>query len=91
MVYVPDFYIGRTEVTAAQYDRFVAAKGAPHPLQYEVLDTWTRIGNDVSSYCGEWLSRITGRVFALLTEAQWKKAARGVDAEDTLGETTPLQ
>ena len=34
--------------------------------------------NDADAYC-KWLSRKTGMTFKLPTEAQWEKAARGVD------------
>jgi formylglycine-generating enzyme required for sulfatase activity len=88
-VELPDYRIGKFPVTNEQYAVFVAQTGrlvepaldwpgqAPskklerHPVSgvtwYEAMD-----------YC-LWLSEQTGRGYSLPNEAEWEKAARGVD------------
>jgi len=73
------FAVGRTEVTFAEWDTCVAAGVCP-----EVRDsTWGRgdrpvinvTWEEAKQYVG-WLSRVTGKKYGLLTEAEWEYAAR---------------
>lgn len=86
-VSLPDFYISRMLITNAHYAVFVRATGhaAPrhwkdgevpldrvdHPVTYVLWD-------DARDFC-DWLSRETGQLVRLPTEAEWEKAARGTD------------
>jgi formylglycine-generating enzyme required for sulfatase activity len=73
-VELPPFFLGRCEITRAQYARFCRATGRPLPAappgagpEHPVSGiTWT----DASAYC-RWAKG------ALPTEAQWEAAARG--------------
>ena len=84
-VLVPEFHIARTLVTNAQYALYVQATGAKTPDHWEhgqppkgkldhpvVRVSW----HDAIAYCA-WLSRRTGKLIALPSEAEWEKAARG--------------
>jgi len=77
------FYLSVTEITNAQYGRFLKATGAKSPLywgdknlnapnQPVVGVTWF----DAAAFC-RWLTRATGVTCQLPTEAQWEAAARG--------------
>jgi len=77
------FYISVTEITNAQYGRFLKATGAKAPLywgdknlnapnQPVVGVTWF----DAVAFC-RWLTRVTGVTCKLPTESQWEAAARG--------------
>jgi formylglycine-generating enzyme required for sulfatase activity len=73
------FAVGKTEVTFAQWDTCVAAGACP-----EVRDsTWGRgdrpvinVTWDEARQYAAWLTRITGKAYGLLTEAEWEYAAR---------------
>jgi formylglycine-generating enzyme required for sulfatase activity len=72
------FAVSKFEVTFAEWDACVAADACP-----PVADHWGR-GNmpainvswsDAKQYIG-WLSRLTGKEYRLLSEAEWEYAAR---------------
>jgi sulfatase modifying factor 1 len=77
------FYISATEITNAQYGRFLQATGYKAPLYWEdknlngpnqpvVGVTWF----DAVAFC-RWLTKVTGVTHSLPTEDQWEAAARG--------------
>ncbi len=77
------FYISVTEITNAQYGRFVKATGHKKPLYWQdqnlngpnqpvVGVTW----HDAAAFC-RWLTKVTGAPYELPTENQWEVAARG--------------
>ncbi|MFB0534923.1 MAG: SUMF1/EgtB/PvdO family nonheme iron enzyme [Anaerolineae bacterium] len=86
-VYLSEFYIGKTQVTNAQYAAFVKATKCKAPTHWNrgkipsgkenhpvVNVSW----DDAVAFC-QWLSPETGKPFRLPTEAEWEKAARGTD------------
>jgi len=86
-VHLPDYQIARTPVTNAQYRAFVQATGHAPPRHWAegrpprdqsdhpvVWVTW----HDAILYC-RWLFKTTGKPYALPSEAEWEKAARGTD------------
>lgn len=86
---LPAFRIGKFPVTNEQYERFVSQTGrlvAPEmgwegqkPPADKLAHPATGLSwYDALAYC-RWLSSQTGRTYTLPTEAQWEKAARGVD------------
>ncbi len=78
-VFLAGYWIGKTEVTFEQYDRFctetnrekAAAEGWGRGNRPVIYVSW----NDARDFC-RWLEKKTGLGFRLPSEAEWEKAAR---------------
>jgi formylglycine-generating enzyme required for sulfatase activity len=86
-VYLDGYWMGKYEVTLAQYKAFVSETGhqalPSYASKYSPGDNHPVVGiswEDAAAYC-KWLSGKLGVRFnfKLPTEAQWEKAARGTD------------
>lgn len=91
-LHLPEFAIARTPITNAQYLAFLRATRYRPPAHWRFLRWRVRriprhqedfpVTNvswyDAVAYC-EWLSQVTGKRYRLPSEAEWEKAARGVD------------
>lgn len=86
-VFMPEFRMGKTPVTNAQFEEFVRdmhRSAAPElgwdgqkvPAGAENLPVAGVTFYEAVAYC-EWLSNKTGRKYSLPNEAQWEKACRG--------------
>jgi formylglycine-generating enzyme len=82
-VWVDKFLLAASQVTNAEYARFLRDTGYQpppfwsdanfsHPEQPVVGVSW----HEAARYC-EWIGARTGRSFRLPTEAEWERAARG--------------
>jgi formylglycine-generating enzyme required for sulfatase activity len=82
-VWIDSFQLAATQVTNAEYDRFVNSTNSDpppfwddpnfnHPQQPVTGVSWF----DADRYL-QWLSSQTGRAYRLPAEAEWERAARG--------------
>jgi len=73
-VTVPSFYIGKTEVTQAQWKAVMGGKN-PSNFKGDDLPVETISWNDAKEFCKK-LSQMTGKTYRLPSEAEWEYACR---------------
>ncbi len=86
-VTLPEYWIGKTEVTNAQYATFVTAAGHAAPPDWsggrmpegKENHPVTNVTWDDAVAFSQWAGRVAGRTIRLPSEAEWEKAARGAD------------
>src|SRR6266567_507145 len=94
-VWVDSFLLAATQVTNAEYARFLSAVGAPpppfwndpnfnHPQQPVTAVSWY----EAARYC-EWLSTQTARAYRLPTEAEWRDCGAAASNRKTFPGETP--
>lgn len=89
-----DFYIGKYEVTFAEYDKFCNATGRRKPND----EGWGRGKRPVMNVSWDdakafisWLSQITNKTYRLPTEAEWEYVARaGSTTKYSFGDSANL-
>jgi formylglycine-generating enzyme required for sulfatase activity len=77
-----EYYIGKYEVTQAQWAAFVKATGYASSTKLPVGKEGhpvTQVSWDDAVAFTKWASQASGREVRLPTEAEWEKAARGTD------------
>src|SRR5262245_9231209 len=74
-VTVPDFYIGKYEVTQAQWKAVMGANNNPSDFKGDDLPVEQVTWNDAKAFC-EMLSGITNKTYRLPSEAEWEYACR---------------
>jgi formylglycine-generating enzyme required for sulfatase activity len=74
-VTVPDFYIGKYEVTQTQWKAVMGANNNPSSFKGDDLPVEQVSWNDAKAFC-EKLSRMTNRPYRLPSEAEWEYACR---------------
>jgi formylglycine-generating enzyme required for sulfatase activity len=79
VVIAKPFAVSKTEVTFAEWDACAVAGGCPKASD----STWGRgdrpvinVSWDDAKQYADWLSKMTGKKYRLLTEAEWEYAAR---------------
>ncbi len=86
---LPDYSISKYPITVGEYAQFLEDSGKPAPQQTGWLTLKPTAARailpvsgvswyDAMAYC-QWLQEKTGRPYCLPTEAEWEKAARGID------------
>ncbi len=82
-VWVGTFHLAATQVTNAEYERFLAATSTALPPFWkdpnfsQTEQPVTGVSwHEAAQYC-HWLSSQTGRTYRLPTETEWERAARG--------------
>ncbi|MEZ4864590.1 MAG: SUMF1/EgtB/PvdO family nonheme iron enzyme [Caldilineaceae bacterium] len=89
-VALDQYAISKYPVTNAQYQRFVEATGhapprywhAGKPAPWQATQPVIHVDwHDAQAYC-RWLSQAWGKTVRLPTEAEWERAARGVDGRE---------
>lgn len=83
-VTVPAFYIGKFQITQAQWKAVMGAEKNPSYFKGDNLPVENVSWNDAKKFCQK-LSQLTGKTYRLPTEAEWEYACRAGTTGDYAG------